>query len=185
MAKSNVYTRTGDDGTTSLVYGQRIRKDNIRLEAYGTIDELSSALGIIATAPDAPAGLRTQIIEIQNRLFDLGAYLATDAENNPSLPGITPRTIAGLEQEIDRMDAQIPPIRSFIIPGGSQLSAFAHLARTICRRAERAIVALSSETRILPIASEYVNRLSDYLFVAAKYINAKAGIPETLWTSAE
>lgn len=183
MQKSNVYTRTGDKGTTSLVGGERIAKDHIRLNAYGTVDELSSWLGAIATSASLPADIHPHILRIQNRLFDLGAYLATESSesNQPLLTGITPDEIRLMEEEIDRMDSQVPPLHAFILPGGSQLAAFAHIARTVCRRAERCVITLSATAPVRPEAIEYLNRLSDYLFVVAKYINAKAGIPETTW----
>lgn len=183
MSKSNVYTRTGDKGTTSLVGGERITKNDVRLDAYGTIDELSSWIGTVAASDACPAEIIPFLHRIQNRLFDLGAYLATAPREGfqPQLPSINQDEIEAMEHEIDRMDGKIPPLHAFILPGGTQTAAFAHVARTVCRRAERRMLDLNAAAPLFPSALEYINRLSDYLFVAAKYINAEAGVPETTW----
>lgn len=185
MKKSNLYTGTGDAGQTSLVGGQRIDKDAARLEAYGTIDELNSQIGALIatrTLSDADAAL---LLEVQSRLFDVGGYLATD----PASPyaGAMSRPvgveqITAVEQAIDRLDASVPMLHSFVLPGGTVGAAQAHVARTVCRRAERRIITLS---RTEPVESEtlrYVNRLSDYLFILARALNHAAGVPETTWT---
>ncbi|MCM1378349.1 MAG: cob(I)yrinic acid a,c-diamide adenosyltransferase [Clostridium sp.] len=184
MAKSNLYTRTGDAGITSLVGGQRVKKSSIRLEAYGTLDEFSSFLGVVLSHDGCPQEVKGQLLEIQNRLFDLGCYLATEAPEGtePKLKGIA-GDIQRLEGWIDTLDGQTPKIRAFVLPGGSELSAHAHVARTVCRRAERRILALSEESYVDPALEAYVNRLSDYLFILARYLNFTAGIAELTWQS--
>lgn len=183
MKKSNLYTRTGDLGKTSLVGGQRVDKACDRLEAYGTVDELNATLGMLTSAPELPADQRPTLIAVQHRLFDIGAYLATD--NGPdtvtSCNGLGHEAIARLEHNIDLMDDAVPPLNRFVLPGGTPLSATAHLARTVCRRAERRIVALAAQTYVDPDVQRYINRLSDYLFVLSRYINYKAGEPEIFW----
>lgn len=179
MVKLNkIYTRTGDDGTTGLVDGSRRAKHDLRLEAIGEVDELNSAVGFAALAleADRSAALR----RIQNDLFDLGADLATPlgdvggADFNPSemVLRIVPAQPARLEAEIDVLNAALPPLTSFILPGGSEGAARVHLARAIARRAERAATALAAAEPVNPAALAYLNRLSDYLFVLARAINA-------------
>lgn len=183
--KSNIYTRTGDAGTTSLVDGSRVRKDNVRLEAYGTLDEFSSFLGVVLSAPDCPPESHRQLLTIQNRLFDIGAYLATPS-NGTETPAVRnlDKEIEDIEHWIDAIDAEVPKLRAFILPGGSQLSAHAHVARTVCRRAERRILSLAAQEYVDPTLIKYVNRLSDYLFILARYLNHKAGIAEITWQPA-
>lgn len=184
MKKSPLYTRTGDLGTTSLVDGSRVEKSHPRLEAYGTIDELNSWMGVIATDPGLPADCRPLIVDIQNRLFDLGAYLATPEPSDGQMPqtaSLNQKTISDVECEIDRLDDAVPQLRQFVLPGGSQLSAWCHVARTVCRRAERHCISLAATAYVDPNAIRYVNRLSDYLFVLARYVNARAGIAELTW----
>lgn len=182
MVKLNrIYTRTGDDGTTGLVDGSRIAKTAPRMAAIGDVDELNSALGIaiVALADEAnQIELSANLRMIQNDLFDLGADLATPGEDFE--PGemtlrVTPGQVARLESEIDAMNADLAPLDSFILPGGRPAAAAVHLARAVCRRAERSTVAASRETPINPAATQYLNRLSDYLFVAARSINAPHG----------
>lgn len=182
--KSNLYTRTGDDGTTSLVGGARVKKNCRRLESYGALDELSSYLGLAAANPACPEDLKDEIRKIQNELFNLGAYLATAVE-----PGATPccrsladgRRMHELESWIDRLDAATPPIRAFVLPGGCQLAAELHVARVACRRQERALVSLAEDEFVDPAVRAYINRLSDYLFAAARYANFVAGVEEVIW----
>lgn len=180
--KSNMYTRTGDAGETSLVGGERVRKTSERLEAYGTLDEFSSALGMVLSAPDCPEEIRGQMLAVQNELFDLGAYLATAPQpgTEPKC-GLTDADMTELEGWIDALDEQTPKVRAFVLPGGCQLSAFAHVARTMCRRAERRILALAEKEYVDPQLLAYVNRLSDYLFIAARYLNFVAGVAEIVW----
>lgn len=182
--KSNLYTRTGDAGTTSLVGGERVPKNSARLEAYGTIDELSSQLGRTAADPGCQEEVRGQIRMVQNELFNIGSYLAT-----APAPGETPAcaslvdgsAIAELEGWIDALDEQTPKIRAFILPGGSPVASEAHVARVVCRRAERRILDLAAESYVDPAVIRYVNRLSDYLFAAARYLNFMLGVDEIVW----
>lgn len=181
--KSNLYTGTGDSGTTSLVGGQRIEKCSVRLDAYGTVDEFSSFLGVVLSSPDCPNDLKEQMLSIQNRLFDAGCYLATavDERTTPVCSGIGQDEIARIESWIDQLDSSTPKIRAFVLPGGSLLAAHCHVARTVCRRAERRILTLASQEYVDPALIRWFNRLSDYLFIAARYINHHAGIEEIVW----
>lgn len=181
--KSNLYTRTGDGGDTSLVGGRRARKNDARIEAYGDIDELSSQLGVLAADKDCHEEVKGQLKEIQNELFNIGSYLAT-----PVTPGAQPRCMSldaaklhELEGWIDALDEQTPKIQAFILPGGTGAAAAAHVARTVCRRAERAIVTLGDSEYVDPEVGRYINRLSDYLFAAARFINFMAGEQEITW----
>ena len=180
--KSALYTRTGDQGQTSLVDGSRTSKDSLRLEAYGTIDELSSDLGLFGAHKDLPEELKGQITDIQNALFEVGAYLATPVVkgSTPKLSGIDVHT-EKLEGWIDALDEQTPKMNSFILPGGSELSSRAHVARTVCRRAERRIISLAAVEYVDPALIAYINRLSDYLFIAARYANFLLGIADIPW----
>lgn len=180
--KSNLYTFTGDDGTTSLVGGERIKKNSDRLEAYGAIDELSSCLGVVASDAGCAPEIKEQLLQIQNELFDLGSYLATHpAEGDkPECAGIAER-MSELESWIDSLDEQTPKIRAFVLPGGSEVAAEAHVARTVCRRAERDICRLRDSQYVDPAVLAYVNRLSDYLFIAARYLNHRLGVEEIIW----
>lgn len=179
--KSNLYTRTGDDGTTSLVDGTRIAKDSARLEAYGTLDEFSSFLGVVLSHKDCPEELKGQMLEVQSLLFDFGAYLATPSpEGEPKVSGVD-EDLSKLESWIDVLDEQTPKIQKFVLPGGSELAAHCHVARTVCRRAERRILTLSATEYVDPQLISYINRLSDYLFIAARFINFMSGIDEIVW----
>ena len=181
--KSLLYTRTGDQGTTSLVGGERVKKNSTRLEAYGTLDELSSSLGVIAADHECTQEVKGQILEVQNELFNLGAYLATAVQDGekPECASLDQTKIEALESWIDALDEQTPKIRAFVLPGGSKLAAECHMARTICRRAERAILSLAETEYVDPAVIRYVNRLSDYLFIAARFQNFKQGVEETVW----
>ncbi|MBF5090095.1 cob(I)yrinic acid a,c-diamide adenosyltransferase [Novosphingobium sp. NBM11] len=180
MVKLNkIYTRTGDDGTTGLVDGSRRAKHDPRMIAIGEVDEANSAIGLAAVA--APEATARDLHRIQNDLFDLGADLATPGEDfSPSemVLRIVPAQVAWLEQAIDVLNESLPPLTSFILPGGSEAAARVHLARAIARRAERAGVALAAEEPVNPAALAYLNRLSDYLFVLARALNAGA---DPLW----
>ncbi|HEY8849028.1 MAG TPA: cob(I)yrinic acid a,c-diamide adenosyltransferase [Thermoanaerobaculia bacterium] len=168
-----IYTRTGDSGETSLFGGSRVAKNDPRIEAYGTIDELNSTVGVArASWPSSP--IDKQLGAIQSDLFDIGAHLA--APGNDRFAGVEPRRIEELERAIDAMESELPPLTSFIIPGGSLAAAQLHVARTVCRRAERRVVALEDTATVA-----YLNRLSDYLFVAARYANRGHGVPDTPW----
>ncbi len=194
MVKLNrIYTRTGDDGTTGLVDGSRVSKSCPRVAAYGTTDEANSALGVARL--HASADHLAMIVRIQNDLFDVGADLATPGDDwNPGAPQpewpplrIVQSQIDRLEAEIDGMNADLEPLNSFILPGGTPLSAFLHVARTIVRRAEREAVAAAADAPVNPAAIHYLNRLSDHLFVMARHANRpeRGGEGDPLWVPAQ
>jgi cob(I)alamin adenosyltransferase len=176
---SKIYTKTGDDGDTGLFGGPRVRKDHPRIEAYGTVDELNAVIGLVRT--HGVAELDALLATIQNELFDLGAELATPEPQKFGIVGIGPQAIARLEQAIDRHEADLEPLRQFILPGGTSAAAALHLARTVCRRAERALVTLADCETISPAGVVYVNRLSDLLFVLARWVNRRSGVPDVPW----
>lgn len=178
-----IYTRTGDLGTTSLVGGTRTAKNSARLEAYGTVDELNSFLGLLMATPGVPADTLTTLTIVQNKLFNLGAYLATDNTSNPDLEpqGLGHTTISTLETQIDLLTDRLPPMHCFILPGGSQASAQAQVCRAVCRRAERRTLTLAAEATVSPLVLRFLNRLSDYLFTLARYLNHTASIPDIPW----
>lgn len=182
---NRIYTRTGDDGTTALGTGDRRKKYDLRIEAYGTVDETNSAIGLARLHTSEAAAVDAMLARIQNDLFDLGADLCMPDRGKG--PGgarleVTEAQIARLEAEIDQLNAELKPLRSFVLPGGSPAAAALHLARTVCRRAERLIAALADAPgeQVSPPALKYVNRLSDFLFVAARYLNDK-GTGDVLW----
>ena len=176
-----VYTRTGDAGMTSLVSGNRVSKDDVRVEAYGTVDELNSNIGVLLHSTklddqDVIALLR----KAQNKLFNIGAYLANDRED-ASPYGLTQDDVTALEQKMDKMSVELPPMRGFILPGGSRLSAQADRCRTITRRAERRVVTLARTAHVEPLVLEYLNRLSDFFFVFARFNNIQNQVEEIYW----
>jgi cob(I)alamin adenosyltransferase len=182
---NRIYTRTGDDGTTALGTGERRKKYDLRIAAYGTLDEANAVIGMARLHTNADRSLDASLLRVQNDLFDVEADLCTP--NHAKGPGgarlnVTEAQVAWLEQEIDRINAELAPLKSFILPGGSPLAAHLHLARTICRRAERLMVELADKPgeSVTPAALQYVNRLSDYLFVAGRYANDK-GARDVLW----
>ncbi len=178
-----IYTRTGDAGTTSLVGGTRVSKASFRLDAYGTTDELNSFIGLLLTYPDLTADDRETLLMVQNKIFNAGAYLATDTATHPdAIPdGLDTIHIRRLEQQIDALTETLPPLNSFILPGGTPSAAMANVCRTVCRRAERRVVALSEAATLDPIVGRFLNRLSDYLFTLGRALNHRAGCPETAW----
>lgn len=181
---TKVYTRTGDDGSSALGGGQRVGKDAARLEAYGTVDELSSAIGAAGAAGLAPA-LEEALAPIRNELFHLGSdlcILEEDKERMP-VPRIEQRHVDALEKLIDRLSEELPPLENFILPGGSPGAALLHLARTVCRRAERRLVTLARAEPVGEHVLPYLNRLSDALFVMARYENRERGVDDPLWDS--
>lgn len=210
MPKSNLYTRTGDYGTTSLVGGTRVKKNCLRLEAYGTLDEFSSQLGVILSDPACPEEVRGQLREVQNMLFNLGGYLACESVSVESVPskagsdkevssssvdrdakvllpkvwGLKEEDLTRLESWIDALDEQTPKVNAFVLPGGCPLCAKAHVARCVCRRAERLIISLSETEYVDPLLLSYINRLSDYLFILARYFNFISGVEEITWHKA-
>ncbi len=183
---SRVYTRTGDDGRTALVGGQRVPKDDARIEAYGTVDELNSWVGLARSAAieagPATAVLGPTLLRVQQQLFNLGSVLATlPADLGARQPRVRDEDIAWLEAEMDAATTRLPALRSFVLPGGSRLNAVLHLARTVCRRAERVAVGAQRDAGGLEREVRYLNRLSDALFVWSRAASAALGQPETLW----
>lgn len=178
-----IYTKTGDQGQTSLFAGGRVPKNDPRVETYGTVDELNSHLGVVRTFTLPPLA-EEWLTQIQNDLFVLGADLATPLDSNPSwLVRATPDLYERLEAAIDLMDTELEPMKAFILPGGAPPAAHLHVARTVCRRAERLCVSLSEEKGVNPHALIYLNRLSDFLFTLARWVNRQLGESETKWLS--
>ncbi|UCF35813.1 MAG: cob(I)yrinic acid a,c-diamide adenosyltransferase [Acidobacteriota bacterium] len=172
---SKIYTKTGDSGTTGLGDGSRVKKCDPRVDGYGEIDELNSVIGVLLTH-DLPADLRENLLEIQHDLFDLGGEL--------SIPGfrlLKAERVSDLEKLLDSLNDQLKPLQEFILPGGSPSAAFCHLARTVCRRAERRLVSLSEASDVGEIGIQYLNRLSDLLFVMARFLNKHEGKDDVLW----
>lgn len=177
-----IYTKTGDKGTTSLVGGTRVSKNDLRLDAYGTVDELSSWIGFILSCNPGNESVSSDLNKIQNQLFDLGCALATEKDASWQPRSISREDISFIESLIDTMELQLPKHDKFILPGGTQGASAANIARTVCRRAERIMVSLPHETcPNQELALQYVNRLSDYLFVLARFINFIAGMEESYW----
>ncbi|MDH3638720.1 MAG: cob(I)yrinic acid a,c-diamide adenosyltransferase [Gammaproteobacteria bacterium] len=172
---SKIYTRTGDDGTTGLTGGERVAKDHPRVEAMGAVDELNNALGVLLTE-SLSEGIRENLNKVQHKLFDLGGEL--------SMPGhslVAAADVEDLESALDRYNADLAPLKDFILPGGSRAAALCHAARGICRRAERRVVTLGTHEELSPCARQYLNRLSDLLFVLARVLNRDSGHPDVLW----
>lgn len=182
MKKSLIYTKTGDRGTTSLVGGTRVSKTHDRLEAYGTVDELNSFLGLLVTYLSDEQD-RVFVQQIQDTLFVVGSYLATDQckMQLKQASVVTPDRVEAMEHEIDRLDSQLPPLTAFVLPGGSRGAAVCHVCRTVCRRAERRILTLGEQVEIASELLAYVNRLSDYLFVLSRKINLDEKKDEIFW----
>jgi cob(I)alamin adenosyltransferase len=183
-----IYTGSGDRGKTSLFSGERLSKNHVRIEAYGDVDELNSCLGVLAAALDPGTPSRTELQEIQSILLEIGAWLSTTPQSSSAadLETFNEESIRKLESAIDRMELSLAPLKGFIIPGGRMAAALAHVARTVCRRAERHVVAISDTIKGgLPESYQqllvYLNRLSDYLFVLARYCNHSAGEQDLLW----
>jgi cob(I)alamin adenosyltransferase len=182
LAINRVYTRRGDTGETSLAGGQRVSKSDLRIEAYGTVDELNSFIGIAREDARELPELHRILGRVQHELFNLGSILATlPADVHPKQARITGAESEQLEREIDRMNEGLPPLRSFVLPGGTRLNAELHVCRTVCRRAERVCVALAAQTEIDEACIKYLNRLSDALFVWSRWASHQLGTPETLW----
>ncbi len=181
---TKVYTRSGDDGTTGLGGGQRVGKDSLRIEAYGTVDELNSVIGV-ALASELDGAIEAPLAAIQNELFHLGSDLCILEEDKARMPvpRIEERHVVALETLMDRLSEELSPLENFILPGGSAGAAQLHVARTVCRRAERLVVALSREEAVGAWTVRYLNRLSDALFVMARYENKRRGVPDVLWNS--
>ena len=176
-----IYTKSGDDGSTGLFGGGRVRKSDARIECYGTVDELNASLGVAAVA--APSTIAESLRRVQNELFVVGAHLATpeDSPHTRSLPLLDEAMIGRLEMEIDNAEAELEPLRQFILPGGAETAARLHLARTVCRRAERVLVEFALDRPVAPTIVTYMNRLSDWLFVMARLANKRAGVADKTW----
>ncbi len=175
-----IYTKTGDEGQTALFGGKRLPKSHLRIESYGTVDELNSFLGLVRDRTE-DEHVRAVLFEIQNQLFDLGANLASDPSKNLPSPTVGQSDIQLLEHEIDAMEATLPPLKNFILPGGHPTVSHCHVARCVCRRAERLVVALNMEEPVSPEVLKYLNRLSDYLFVLARKLGQNLGASEVVW----
>ena len=173
---SRIYTRTGDDGSTGLGDGTRIGKDSLRVTAYGTVDELNCTVGMVLAANDVPDTVREVLTQVQHDLFDLGGELCI-----PGMATVQDADIDRLESVLDALNEPLPALKEFILPGGGMAAALAHLARTVCRRAERAVVALSREEAIRAQPQRYLNRLSDLLFVISRVLARHGGHGEVLW----
>ncbi len=176
-----IYTKTGDKGQTSLIGGTRVPKYHLRIEAYGTIDELNSWLGLIRDQPIDDHSLRI-VMDIQDRLFTIGSLLASDPEKSRmKLPELTSDDVTILENEMDMMESHLSELKSFILPGGHTTVSYTHIARCVCRRCERLVVHLTEENPIDPLIGIYLNRLSDYLFVLSRFFAQNLNVPESPW----
>ena len=185
--KNITYTRTGDEGQTSLIGGLRVAKYDDRVEAYGTVDELSAFIGVLYDQEGVPDETRKVLGAIQNKLFIIESHFALDenAEVRKMIPALSPEDVIFLEHEIDAMNAELPELRSFVIPGGNLKASHAHVCRTVCRRAERQGWRLASRHPVNPVDLKYLNRLSDYFFVLSRYFIFLENANETSWKSAE
>jgi cob(I)alamin adenosyltransferase len=179
-----IYTKTGDNGTTSLIGGERVKKSNLRIETYGTIDELNSFLSFlhdqsaITSAPE----IKEQLLQIQNVLFRIGAYLAVnDNSGEYKIPEIKQVYVQSLEEYIDNLSGELPAMKGFVLPGGHQCVSLCHIVRTVCRRAERRIIELSECSSVDQLISQYINRLSDYFFILARFLSKKLDVREIIW----
>ena len=176
-----IYTKTGDQGTTALFGGKRVSKSDLRIDAYGTIDELNSYIGLLRDQ-EVNQKRKVVLVEIQDRLFTIGSILATEPGNTKvKIPFLQEDDILFLEKQIDEMDSQLPAMKSFVLPGGHMSVSFGHLTRTVCRRAERLVIALDQQEKVNSLIIKYLNRLSDYLFVLCRKMTQELGAEETPW----
>ena len=176
-----IYTKTGDSGVTSLFGGKRVSKAELRIEAYGTVDELNSWMGVLRDQ-EVNHKRASVVVEIQDRLFTIGSLLATDPDNKKvKVPSLTEEDILLLERQIDAMDTELEPMKFFVLPGGHTSISLAHVARTVCRRTERLVIALSEHAPVDPLVIKYLNRLSDYIFVLCRKMTAELNVDETPW----
>ena len=175
-----IYTKTGDAGKTSLIGGTKVPKSHLRIETYGTTDELNSYIGLLSDLIDTPQ-YKAVLKEVQDRLFTIGSVLASDPSKNMMVPDLKIEDIQLLENEIDTMELALPPLKNFILPGGHKTVSFCNIARTVCRRAERLAVALDGVEKIDPLSIKYLNRLSDYLFVLGRKVGQDLGATEVIW----
>jgi cob(I)alamin adenosyltransferase len=176
-----IYTKTGDQGTTALFGGKRVSKADLRIDTYGTVDELNSWIGLLRDQ-DVNTKRKDFLIEIQDRLFTIGSILATEPGNTKvKIPSLALEDVQALEKEIDSMDSQLPPMKTFILPGGNQSVSFCHITRTVCRRSERLVIALNNQESVDALVIQYLNRLSDYLFVLARKMALELNVADTPW----
>ena len=175
-----IYTKTGDKGQTSLFGGTKVSKDNIQIESYGTVDELNSHIGSVINMLSDPSSV-SLLKRVQSILFDIGSHLASDGKMPEYLPEIKDNIVNQLEEAIDQMDANLEPLKTFILPGGNEAIARIHICRTVCRRAERRVVTYDQLQALNPLLIQYLNRLSDYFFVLARYQAKLDGVDETKW----
>jgi cob(I)alamin adenosyltransferase len=176
-----IYTKTGDKGTTALFGGKRVSKHKLRIETYGTVDELNSWVGVLRDQ-EVNRSRHEELVEIQDRLFTIGSILATEPGNTKvKVPALAAPDIAFLEKKIDAMDAVLEPMKVFVLPGGHTSVSFGHVARTVCRRAERLVIALDAQEKVEALVIQYLNRLSDYLFVLCRMMTKDLGATETPW----
>jgi len=191
MRLTKIYTKVGDRGQTTLAGGSKVAKDSLRIETYGTVDELNSFLALLRDTLNEVdsqgfADLTTQIAQVQNEMHDLGGELSTPAEilDTSRQQVVTAAQVSRLESEMDAYNDQLPPLANFVLPGGHRANALAHVCRTVCRRAERLVVALAREEKVREEPRIYLNRLSDWLFIASREISRRLGVPEVLWRQA-
>lgn len=175
-----IYTRKGDTGTTSLIGGTQVAKFHYRIDAYGTIDELNSNVGLVRDCLQDEA-IRDLLYQVQNHLFAIGSVLASDGKDNMKLPEIEEKHVEALEQGIDQLDRELQPLQNFVLPGGHPHVSYCHIARTVCRRAERKTVQLNENERVNPLIITYLNRLSDYFFVLARKVAKDLNVDEVTW----
>lgn len=175
-----IYTKTGDQGETALFGGRRVAKSHLRVDAYGTVDELNSFVGWLRDSIDNQH-IISVLVQVQHRLFTVGAVLASDPEKHPPTPDLKQEDIALLEKEMDAMDATLPPLKNFILPGGHTSVSVCHVCRTVCRRAERLAVALHQSDPVDSLVLQYLNRLSDYFFMLARQLGQDLGAKEVIW----
>ncbi len=181
--KMKIYTKGGDRGETGLLGGVRVPKDDLRIRTYGTLDELNAGLGMVLADPGLPEVVRLGLSRVQGELFQMGAELATPRNRRGSTALLEEVHVTALEREIDEMEQVLPPLKTFILPGGGMSSALLHVARTVSRRAERELVTLHRAEPVRPVLLQYLNRLSDYLFVVARFLNHVQGKVDTPWIS--
>lgn len=176
-----IYTKTGDEGTTALFGGKRVSKSDLRIETYGTIDELNSWVGVLRDQ-EVNRSRHEELVEIQDRLFTIGSILAVEPGNTKvKVPALSPDDVAFLEKRIDAMEEKLEPMKVFVLPGGHSSVSFGHVTRTVCRRAERLVIALNSQEPVEPLLLKYLNRLSDYFFVLCRAMASELKAPESPW----
>ena len=175
-----IYTKTGDEGQTALFGGRRVLKSHLRVDAYGTTDELNAFIGLLHDSVETKT-TQTFLKEIQHRLFSIGAHLASDPQSELPAVDLFPADIQALEKSMDQMDDQLPELKNFILPGGYPTVSLCHICRTVCRRAERLVVALEQDDKVDKLVLQYLNRLSDYFFILARFLAVRAKAPEHIW----